>query len=58
MKLFRIGDSIVSGSFEGTVENIEIRATTLCTYDSRCIVIPNAQLFISPVTVNTSSKYC
>lgn len=52
---FRIGDRIVSGSFEGTVENIEIRATTLRTYDGRRIVIPNAQLFTSPVTVNTSS---
>lgn len=55
---FRIGDRIVSGSFEGTVENIEIRATTLRTYDGRRIVIPNAQLFTSPVIVNTSSgKY-
>ena len=55
---FRIGDRIISGSFEGTVENIEIRATTLRTYDGRRIVIPNAQLFTSPVTVNTvGGKY-
>nr|WP_228068209.1 mechanosensitive ion channel domain-containing protein [Neisseria sp. 19428wB4_WF04] len=50
---FKIGDRIVSGSFEGEVENIEIRATTLRTDDDRRIVIPNSQLFTSPVTVNT-----
>ncbi|UOO82201.1 mechanosensitive ion channel family protein [Uruburuella testudinis] len=50
---FKIGDRIINGSFEGTVETIEIRATTLRTYDGRRIVIPNAQLFTSPVTVNT-----
>ncbi len=50
---FKIGDRIVSGSFEGTVTDIEIRATTLETYDGRRIVIPNSQLFTSPVTVNT-----
>ena len=51
---FRIGDQIVSGSFEGTVEDIQIRATYLKTYDGRRIVIPNAQLFTSTVTVNTA----
>ena len=50
---FKIGERIVNGSFEGTVETIEIRATTLRTDDGRRIVIPNAQLFTSPVTVNT-----
>lgn len=50
---FKIGDRIISGTFEGEVENIEIRATTLRTYDGRRIVIPNSQLFTSPVTVNT-----
>lgn len=51
---FKIGDHIISGAFEGRVETIEIRATTLRTYDGRRIVIPNSQLFTSPVTVNTS----
>lgn len=51
---FRIGDQIVFKSFEGTVENIETRATTIRTYDNRRIVIPNSELFTNSVTVNTA----
>jgi small conductance mechanosensitive channel len=51
---FRIGDQIVVGSFEGTVEDIETRATTVKTYDGRRVVIPNANLFTESVTVNTA----
>lgn len=51
---FRIDDQIVFGSFEGTVEDIHTRATTIRTYDGRRVVIPNAELFTNPVTVNTA----
>lgn len=51
---FRIGDQIVFKNFEGTVENIETRATTIRTYDNRRIVIPNSELFTNSVTVNTA----
>ena len=51
---FRIGDQIILKSFEGTVENIETRATFIRTYDGRKIVIPNSELFTKPVTVNTA----
>lgn len=51
---FRIDDQIVFKNFEGTVENIETRATTIRTYDGRRIVIPNAELFTNAVTVNTA----
>ncbi len=51
---FRIGDEIVSGTFVGTVEDIQIRATYIRTGDGRRIVIPNANLFTNPVTVNTA----
>lgn len=51
---FRIGDQIIVESFEGTVENIETRATFIRTYDGRRIVIPNSELFTNPVTVNTA----
>ncbi len=51
---FKIGDEIVSGSFTGVVEDIQIRATNIRTSDGRRIVIPNAQLFTSAVTVNTA----
>ncbi len=51
---FRINDQIVVGSFEGTVEEIETRATTIRTYDGRRVVIPNTNLFTQSVTVNTA----
>ncbi|AFY56527.1 small-conductance mechanosensitive channel [Rivularia sp. PCC 7116] len=54
---FEINDQIVFKSFEGTVENIETRATTIRTYDGRRIVIPNAELFTNSVTVNTAFEH-
>ncbi|MEL7436773.1 MAG: mechanosensitive ion channel family protein, partial [Chloroflexota bacterium] len=53
---FKIGDQIVVGSYEGTVEDIQIRATMLRTYDNRRVVIPNGDLFTDSVTVNTAYK--
>jgi small-conductance mechanosensitive channel len=51
---FRIGDQIVTGGFEGTVEDIQTRATLIRTYDGRRVVIPNAVLFTGSVVVNTA----
>ncbi|MDZ8225676.1 MULTISPECIES: mechanosensitive ion channel family protein [unclassified Nostoc] len=51
---FQINDQIVFKDFEGTVENIQTRATTIRTYDGRRIVIPNSELFTNSVTVNTA----
>lgn len=51
---FRIGDQITVGDFEGTVEDIQTRATFLKTYDGRRIVIPNSHLFTDTVIVNTA----
>lgn len=51
---FKIEDQIVFGDYEGTVEHIETRATTIRTYDGRRVVIPNAELFTNAVTVNTA----
>lgn len=53
---FRIGDQIISGDYEGTVEDIKVRATTIRTYDGRQVVIPNSQLYTSVLTVNTAYK--
>jgi len=53
---FRIGDQIVVGSYEGTVEEIQTRATMIRTYDGRRVVIPNADLFVDSVIVNTASE--
>ena len=51
---FRIGDQIVFGSFEGTVEEIETRATKMRTYDGRLVIIPNADLYKGTFIVNTA----
>lgn len=53
---FRIGDQIIVGEFEGTVEEIQTRATFIRTYDGRRVVIPNAKLFTDSVTVNTANQ--
>ena len=53
---FRIGDQIVMGSYEGVVEDIQVRATNIRTYDGRRIIIPNADIYTTPVIVNTAFK--
>jgi small conductance mechanosensitive channel len=53
---FRIGDQIILNDFEGTVEDIQTRATFIKTYDGRRIVIPNSNLFTNSVTVNTAYR--
>lgn len=51
---FQIGDQIITGDYEGTVEEIQIRATYIRTYDGRQVVIPNSSIFKSSVMVNTA----
>lgn len=51
---FTLDDQIVFKEFEGTVEHIQTRATTIRTYDGSRIVIPNAELFTNSVKVNTA----
>lgn len=51
---FRIGDQIIVRDFEGTVEDIQTRATLIMTYDGRRVVIPNSALFTESVSVNTA----
>ncbi|MBD2230700.1 mechanosensitive ion channel family protein [Phormidium tenue FACHB-1052] len=52
---FRIGDQIVINNFEGTVTQIQLRATTVQTYDGRLVYIPNQEVFQSSITNNTAS---
>ena len=52
---FRIGDEIKMDPYEGTVEEIQTRATIIKTYDERRVVIPNADLFTHAVIVNTAA---
>ncbi len=55
---FEIGDQIIveNEDLEGTVTDIQTRATTISTYDEREIIIPNAMLFTNAVTINTSTE--
>ncbi|MGF1588024.1 MAG: mechanosensitive ion channel family protein [Pleurocapsa sp.] len=51
---FRIDDQIVIGDHEGTVEQIDIRTTTIRTYTGERILMPNSELFTSAVRVRTA----
>ena len=52
---FAIGDQIDTGDMEGTVQDIDIRSTTLQTYDGRVVIIPNSDVYTSALTVNTAN---
>jgi small conductance mechanosensitive channel len=54
---FKLHDQIVIGNFEGTVEDIQTRATFIKTYDGRRVVIPNSVVFTEAVTVNTAFEH-
>lgn len=53
-RLAQWGTVLVGILFEGTVEEIQARATWIRTYDGRRIVIPNSALYTGIVTVNTA----
>lgn len=53
-KPFRVGDQIIFETYEGTVEDIQTRATYIKTYDGRRVVLPNSDLYTNPVMVNTA----
>ncbi|MBP7151180.1 MAG: mechanosensitive ion channel family protein [Paludibacteraceae bacterium] len=41
---FRIGDRIITGGFDGTVEDVGIRSTRIRNFDKRIITIPNYKI--------------
>ncbi|MBW4512223.1 MAG: mechanosensitive ion channel family protein [Scytonematopsis contorta HA4267-MV1] len=53
---FKLGDQIIIKEFEGTVTQIQLRATTLKTYDGRIVYIPNQEVFTAVITNNTACK--
>ena len=55
LRPFELGDQIVIGDTEGVVEQIDLRATRIRTYDGRLVLVPNAELFTSRVTNNTAA---
>ncbi len=56
LRPFELGDQIVVGETEGSVERIELRATQLRTYDGRVILVPNAEVFTSRIINNTAAS--
>lgn len=55
LRPFQLGDQIIIGDTEGSVERIELRATQIRTYDGRRVLVPNAETFTSRVTNNTAA---
>ena len=52
---FRINDQVVIGEYEGTIAQIQLRATTMKTYDGRVVYIPNQEVFQASIINNTAS---
>lgn len=52
---FRINDQVVIDDYEGTVTQVQLRTTTITTYDGRVVYIPNQEVFQSSITNNTAS---
>lgn len=51
---FRIGDQIRTGDYEGTVEDIDVRATRIRTYDNELVVVPNGDVYTKGMVVRTA----
>ncbi|MGB3291525.1 MAG: mechanosensitive ion channel family protein [Phormidesmis sp.] len=54
---FHIGDQVVIEGFEGTITQVQLRSTTLRTYDGRMVYIPNQEVFQASITNNTAASY-
>lgn len=54
---FHIGDQVVIEGYEGTIMQVQLRSTTLKTYDGRMIYIPNQEVFQASITNNTAASY-
>lgn len=50
---FSIGDEIIVENYQGFVEHIDVRTTTIRTYQGEKILIPNATIFTNSVQVRT-----
>jgi small conductance mechanosensitive channel len=48
-KPFEVGHQIETNGFTGTVENIQLRSTTLRTIDGLHVIIPNKDIFQKPI---------
>jgi small-conductance mechanosensitive channel len=51
---FRIGDQIRTGEYEGTVKDIDVRATHIRTYNNELVVVPNGDVYTRAMVVRTA----
>lgn len=53
---FNIGDAVEVAGYAGTVENIALRTTEIRTWDGQFVLVPNGDVFVSPVINFTKSR--
>lgn len=53
---FALGDYLFVGANQGKVEHIGVRATTLRKDDGEVIIIPNGEMYSSPLTIRGAGK--
>jgi small conductance mechanosensitive channel len=49
-KPFTSGEAIRTNEFEGVVEDLDLRVTKLLTYDGETVLVPNVDVYTSPLT--------
>ncbi len=50
---FRVGDQVTSLEFDGIVQDIDLRAVRLLTFDGLDVVLPAAEVLKAPITNHT-----
>lgn len=50
---FEVGDQVKLGDFEGTVQDIQIRTTTVQTYNNDLVALPNSRVYTNPIINHT-----
>lgn len=57
LKPYKVGDYIEAQGFAGTVTEIQIFSTIICTYDNKSIIIPNGGLSTSSINNWSRERY-
>ena len=52
---FRPGDQVQLGEYEGTVDDVNLRVTSVIDYDGEKVLVPNSTVFANPI-VNTTER--
>jgi small conductance mechanosensitive channel len=47
---FCVGDAIEVSGYKGTVTDVDVRVTTIKAWDGQEIIVPNAEVYTSPIT--------